>query len=146
MAGGAPSLWGASELLGSFFGGLATPPASYFFALIRDTAPNPFLSGGELDEPPVEAGYVRLEVLNNSSAWTRDQDFVTNIQVFNFAAATLDWGMINYWAMCNAPVGGEVYIYGEFIEPQSVVAGDFAVIDVGSLSISLGPIFATAPN
>jgi hypothetical protein len=143
MANGAPTLWGASEMMGSFFGGLAPLPQTFFVALCLNTAPHPFVQGGELDEPEEEFGYVRLEVPNTSVNWNREMETISNATDFIFTAATTDWGLVNYWAICDAPTEGNVYFYGEFIEPQDILATDIPTITAGTLTFVMGPIFTS---
>jgi hypothetical protein len=144
MSGGTPTVWGSAEIMGSFFGALKVPPSVTYMALIKDTAPNPYVVGNELDEPLTEAGYSRLQVDNQATNWIQDAETITNNATFTFTAAIADWGEINYWAMCNAPTEGQVYFYGEFLEPVQILAGDFAIIDTGTLSFIMAPS-ATTP-
>lgn len=139
MAGGSPTLWGATEMMGSFFGALRVPPTRMYMALILDTPPSPYISGNELDEPSADAGYNRLQIDNVATNWSQNMETITNASTMTFTTAVSDWGTINYWALCNTLIEGQVYFYGEFIEPVLILETDYAVIDVGTLSFTMGP-------
>jgi hypothetical protein len=137
------TLWGAGEILRSFFGKTAEPPPDFYLALIKDLAPNPYVSGSELDEPTVDQGYVRVQLPNDAVTWNSGGmlHIVANEVEAAFITATSDWGRIGYWAVCNAEQGGYVYFVGEMEENLSVLAGDQAVVGAGELVIELGPFF-----
>ena len=55
------TIWGAGELLTTFFGNLDAakdPPSAFYLALVRLIAPTPYMSGAELDEPDGDATMV----------------------------------------------------------------------------------------
>lgn len=137
------TLWGAGQLLNTFFSQTVEPPQSFYLALVLDVAPTPFISGAELDEPTL-AEYGRVEIPNDAVTWTNDGQ----IQVMmceadlSFVTAIDDWGTIRYWAVCNAPVDGNIYFIGSFDDPEVISAGDTAVVSAGNLSVSVGPFFS----
>jgi hypothetical protein len=138
------SLWGAGEILQSFFGRSTEPPPSYYLALIKDIAPTPYVSGVELDEPSAEDGYQRVEITNEVTSWadsTGVLHVVANVNDLLYVTAVNDWGRIAYWALCNEQEGGYVYFMGDMEEELAVFAGDQVVITAGELSIELGPFF-----
>jgi hypothetical protein len=137
------ALWGANEISQMIFGQRSIPPASYYLALIRNSQPNAFTDGTELDEPPTDTtGYARLELPNDSTIWDTDGYYlVRNIVDLTFLEATADWGRINYWALCNSVVEGFVYFTGKMPQSEIVNSGDIVHIPAGSLQIALGPIF-----
>lgn len=139
------TLWGAGELLRSFFGRTAEPPPSFYLALVRTIAPTPYISGLELDEPPAESGYARVELPNDVSTWSSAGQLhvVSNDKDATFITATSDWGRIGYWALVNADEGGYVYFVGEMEETKTVLAGDQAMVPTDELVVELGPFFAT---
>lgn len=138
------TLWGAGEILQTFFGRTAEPPASFYLALIKDTAPTPYVSGEELDEPSSDVGYARVEIVNDPTMWSDSSgqlQLVSNNEDLYFVTATADWGRISYWALCNQDQGGYVYLVGQMEEAQVVSAGDQVVMSANALSVELGPFF-----
>lgn len=138
------TLWGASELLRSFFTQTAEPPPVFYLALVNSAAPTPYVSGAELDEPKVGT-YSRAAISNDFGSWTNNgqmQVMVTEEDV-EFIQATEDWGTVRYWALCNSPVGGFVYFIGELESPVAITVGDTARINAGDISISLGPFYTS---
>jgi hypothetical protein len=139
------TLWGAGELLTTFFGNGASgklPPGSFYLALIRQVAPTPFMSAAEIDEPDA-ADYARTEIANDTDSWANasSPQLVSNLLVAQFAEAVTDWGECRYWALCNAPVEGFNYLVGELETPLLVSAGDTVEVAEGDLGVSLGPFF-----
>jgi hypothetical protein len=137
------ALWGANEISQMIFGRRSLPPESWYLALIRNSQPNAFSDGTELDEPPTDTtGYARLELVNDATIWDTDGYYLTrNVVDLTFLEATGDWGRLNYWALCNAVTEGFVYFTGKLPQSEVVLSGDVVHIPAGSLQISLGPIF-----
>jgi len=138
------TLWGAGQLLRSFFGRTAEPPQTFYLALIKDIAPTPYVSGAELDEPDVETGYQRVAIPNDAASWTASEGFLhitSNAIDLPFITAITDWGSINYWAVCNAEVDGYVYFVGSVEQADYVAAGDQVVMGTDELVIELGPFY-----
>lgn len=138
------TLWGAGELINSFFGKSAEAPPAFYLALILETPPSPYVSGSELDEPEV-GSYARVEIPNEISTWTNNGQLqvVSTDIVITFITATADWGRIRYWALCSAPSGGYVYMCGNMEQPFRVNSGDQAQVPAGDLTVNLGPFFTT---
>jgi len=136
------TLWGAGELLQSFFSQNVDPPPSFWLALIKDIPPTPYISGSELDEP-VAAEYARVEIVNDEVNWTNDGQIQTMVceAELSYVEALEDWGTIRYWALCNAEVEGYVYFVGEFENPEIIATGDTVEIAPGDLTVSLGPFY-----
>jgi hypothetical protein len=139
------TLWGAGELLNTFFSRTAEPPPIFYVALIKDVAPTPFLSGAELDEPDAPE-YERVAVVNETSVWSNEGAIQITVceTDLTFTTAQEDWGTIRYWAICNAVVDGFIYMIGKFAEPDVIDTGDTVMIPSGTLSVSLGPFFNEA--
>lgn len=139
---GSLTLWGAGQLLNTFFTGTAEVPTSLWLALVKDVPPTPYISGAELDEVDAE-DYARLEIPNDSVHWSNDGQ----VQVMaldedvSFATATSDWGVIKYWALCNASADGYNYFVGSFENPDTVLTGDVVLIPAANISVALGPFF-----
>ena len=136
------TMWGAGELILSFFSQTTKPPSSFYLALIRTTPPNQYVSGGELDEPD-NADYGRVEIPNDGLTWnnsSQPQIAVCDIDVL-YAQAVTDWGTLLYWALTDSITDGNCYFVGDLEDPLSVVAGDTPMIGAGDLNVSLGPFF-----
>ena len=145
---GATSLYGANQILRCYFSKASEPPPSFYLALCRDVAPNPYISAEELDEPTPDLGYGRAEVPNDLTTFGDQSNgqlhLVFNLVDINFLTATGDWGVMNYWALCDAEVGGNVVFFGEFAEMetrQTIATGDQVQIPAQTLSIEFGPFF-----
>ena len=137
------TLWGAGELLRTFFSRTSEPPASFFLALIKESTPTPYMSGDELDEPEGES-YARVEIPNDYENWSSDSEqlhIIGNTAEVAFVTAQEDWGRIGYWALCNAETGGFCYFVGDMETTQFVNTGDQAVVSAGDLVVELGPFF-----
>jgi hypothetical protein len=137
------TLWGAEQLLGTYFGRAAEPPTEFYLALIADAAPTAYVSGDELDEPGM-ISYQRALIPNDVDHWGVESQpqITTNLLDVSFVMATEDWGILRYWALCNAFIEGYCYFVGELEQPVQVNAGDTAVIGTSNLSVSLGPFFS----
>ena len=136
------TMWGASQLLTTYFGKTTEPPPVLYLALIKDIAPNPYLDGSELDEP-ANVDYARVPMENNLANWSNNSapQEVYNLKSVAFVTAVSTWGRINYWALCNADVDGENLIVGDLETPVMIEAGDQVVFSPSDLSVALGPFF-----
>ena len=136
------TVFGARELLTSYFARTTEPPPTFYLALIKEIAPTPYLSGSELDEPDV-ADYARIAIDNDLANWVNDSQpqEIYNAQSGQFATAITDWGKISYWALCNAEVDGFNLLVGELENPVLISAGDQVTFEEGDLNVTLGPFF-----
>lgn len=141
---GRPTLWGAGEILRSVFSQATTPPPYFYLALITDVAPNPYISGDELNEP-AGISYARAALPNDLSTWgdqnTGQLHMIYNLVDVSFATATEDWGTVGYWALCDSDQSGNVYFTGDFETPNYIAAGDQVVVPSSLLAIEFGPFF-----
>lgn len=137
------TLWGASQMLQSFFGKNVTAPNSFYMAMIRLTPPSLFSSGDELDEPE-DPAYLRVEIPNDVGYWTTDAQphLITLSQSIAFPTATTDWGRLRFWALCDSPSSGDIYFVGDISDQTlNVLTGQTLTINGGDLLVSLGPLF-----
>jgi len=136
------TIWGAQQLLTVYFSQYATPPLDFYLALIKDVAPTPFLDGTELDEP-LATDYARILVPNDQLNWANDSEpqVVYNTQPLAFTVATSDWGLMNFWALCDSPTDGNLVLVGDLEQPLQILTGDQAAFDEGDLTIVLGPFY-----
>jgi hypothetical protein len=140
------TMWGASEVLTTFFGNgeqSRDAPGSFWLALVREIAPTPYMSGAEIDEPD-QADYARVEIPNDTLNWDNASapQVISNLLVASFAVAVTDWGECRFWALCNAPIDGFNYLVGDLEVPLLVSAGDTVEVSEGDLGVSLGPFFS----
>jgi hypothetical protein len=136
------TVWGAQQLLTSYFVGTTAVPESFWLALVRTVPPTPYMDGTELDEPDSD-DYARIEIPNDQEHWANDSQpqEIYNLLPAQFITATADWGPIGFWALCNAPVDGFNFLVGDLENPVLVSTGDQVEISEGDLSVSLGPFF-----
>lgn len=136
------TVWGASQLLTTYFSQRTEPPPDLYVALIKTIAPTPFLDGSELDEPE-NVDYARVAIPNNVANWYNDSQpqEIYNANDVPFITATSTWGMVRYWALCNAPVDGYNLLVGDLETPVMVEAGDQVVLGAADLSVTLGPFY-----
>jgi len=138
------TMWGAGQILRTYFSKTSEPPPNFYLALIKDLAPTPYVSGSELDEPGLDTGYARAELPNDAASWTAEEGtlhITGNAVEVTFITAQADWGNINYWALCNADAGGYCVAVGNMEEPNYVSTGDQVVLGTDELTIELGPFF-----
>ena len=138
------TVWGANQLLTSYFTISTTPPPNFYLALIKEIAPTPYMVGSELDEPD-NAEYTRVMIENDAVHWANDsqpQEIYNSLQV-DFMTAITDWGTIRYWALCNAEVDGFNFLVGNLEDPVLIMTGDQLSFAEGDLSVALGPFFLT---
>ena len=141
------TLWGAGQLMSSYFGRQAVIPDTYYLAAIKTIPPSPYVSGAELDEP-IGMGYQRVAIPNNGLYWTNTgqiQVALLNTDV-TFTAATGDWGELRYWALCNAVREGYAFFIGTLETPVTILNTDELEVGAGDLGVSVGPFFAAEDN
>jgi hypothetical protein len=136
------TMWGAQQLLTTYFTQGTTPPANFYLALVRSIPPTPYMDGTELDEPDTP-DYARIPIPNDLANWSNDSQpqEISNIAPFQFITATSDWGRINYWALTDALVDGNNFIVGDLENPVMILTGDQVTLEEGDLSMVLGPFY-----
>lgn len=138
------TLWGAGEVLRTYFSKSSEPPASIWVALIRTISPTAYSAGMDLDEPSLESGYTRVEIPNGPASWLSNegqQHVVANDQDVSFIAATEEWGWIYYWALCNQEQEGQVIAVGKVESDLFISVGDVVHLAAGDLTVELGPFY-----
>lgn len=136
------TMWGAQQLLTTYFTQGSVPPATFYLALVRAIPPTPYMDGSELDEP-TSVDYARVPIANDLANWSNDSQpqEISNILPQTFTTATEDWGRINYWALTDSQVDGNNFIVGDLENPVMIMAGDQAAFEEGDISATLGPFF-----
>lgn len=117
------------------FTGSYTPLPTYYFALGRTKPPTRHTTGSEFDEP-ITADYKRAPYTNASGNWTERVSSVFNVTQIAFPVATSAWGLVKYWAICDAPTGGKLLWVGSFTVPLTVGAGDQVVLAPGQVAMT----------
>jgi hypothetical protein len=129
--------WGASYFLDTLFGGRQAPPAAYWVALCT-AAPGAQADGTMLAEPDPNAGYARTLLGSDAVSWNAaDTGVITSAAAVVFPGATADWVTVTHYALCDAQINGNVFLYGSFATPRRVMNGDVARIPAGLLHLSL---------
>lgn len=136
--------YGAAYWLGQLFN-LNGAAATYWLAVMTDDGDTGYDGTLLADiEPPttdvdgVATSYARVQVGTGSSNWSATEGgFTGNLNDVAFAAATGEWGTITDWALCSAATGGQVYCFGEFSNPQAIIAGTQFVAPPGSLNVTM---------
>ena len=153
VAGGAFSPLVEDALAKAWLGGSQLPVWNLYLALSTGVA-NVAIAPSEPSDP----GYARLaappSVWNSATAvkattsartfasgldnsMSYDIAVVTNKQVLNFPAPTMDWGTVQSVYLMDAATGGNVLAAANLILPRSVNAGDPAPgFDLGAFRIN----------
>ena len=119
---------------GNVFRTKTTPaiPTSYYIGL-STTAPT--VSGTNVDEPSIDAGYARVQLTTLSEPV---DGVVTNEQAINFNESTASWGTISHFVIFDSPTvdSGNLLMYGELSTPRSVETATIMTIKEGYLKLS----------
>jgi hypothetical protein len=136
------TVWGAQQLLTTYFTQGSVPPPIFYLALVRAIPPTPYMDGTELDEPDTP-DYARIPIPNDLANWSNDSQpqEISNILPQQFVTATNDWGRVGYWALCDELVDGNNFIVGDLENPVMIMTGDQATFEEGDISATLGPFF-----
>ncbi len=134
------SNYGSEAWLGMLFG-ITDLPTEYYVALCNDE-PGADMDGDVISdlEPDSGMGYARVLYGIGNSYWYADSGFVTNVSTINFPMATDEWGFFNHFALMSDPDEGEIYAWGEFLNPQYIVAGTTMAIPQGGLVVTLSSL------
>lgn len=108
----------------------ATPysaPSTIYVALYT-AAPTPSTSGTEV----TGGSYARQPSTFTAPA----PDTVTNLADVNFPTATVDWGTIVAFALCDAASAGNILYFANLAASRTVLTGDQFRFPAGQLAIS----------
>lgn len=132
--------YGATFVLNTLFGKRATPPDSFYIALLTQ-APGEQADGTTLSEPDPNAGYARMLLANDALSWGQAVDgVVTSTASVFFPLATANWVPVSHYALCDSLTGGNVYLYGSFTVPRRVMVGDQCRIPAQLLAVSVASL------
>ncbi len=120
-------------VLGSNHG--AAFPNTVYMALFTAT---PTGAGGGTEV--ATGSYTRIAVVNDSTNFANATSVSgvgtkTNATQILFPQATASWGTVSHWAFFDASTGGAIVVFGKFLTPTAIVAGDTPVVGAGVLQI-----------
>lgn len=116
--------------------GAISLPSSYWIALC-DEEPGTDMDGTVLADLEPVGGYGRVQYLTGPTYWDNNGQYVTNLNTISFGIPTADWGMITHFALCDASSGGDLYAFGEFMNPQDVTTQTSFTIPQGGIILAL---------
>ena len=136
MAGGV-SAYASGRWL-SFVFGIGSQPPNYYVGLVTQAPLASFdgLSVGQYE--PDDSAYQRQVQGTGGAWWVLGSDglLVNTIDVV-FPVPLADWGYITHAILCDAPIAGNFYAWGEIRNPQKVLQGIAPTIPAGSLILSM---------
>lgn len=129
------AFWGAQRVAKTMFGQTASPPATWYMALITGDEPSGFITGAELAEP-VGGAYARQAIANTSGNWQEvNFGYMSHTAEIWFPIATANWGRVHSWALCDALTNGNIFSFGRFNAAKNIETGDRFYCGPGSLGI-----------
>lgn len=128
--------YGSATWLSALFG-VVPLPAQYYVALCSQQ-PGAAMDGNMLAGlEPTDSAYTRPAYSTGGSHWGSNGPYLTNLQIINFPDPGQDWGYLTHFALCTAPVSGQVYAWGEMFNPQFVTDSIGVLIPPGALILGL---------
>jgi hypothetical protein len=130
--------FGVNTWLNILFG-ITAPPSTYYVALCTE-APDDGFDGSILAtiEPDPAFAYARQPIPADAADWaTAISGFTTNAAEVDFGVPTDTWGIMTHFALCTAASAGDVYCYGELVNPSPVdITSNFS-LPPGSIVLNL---------
>lgn len=122
-----------NNVMGNVFGTKKNPslPSNYFIGL-SSTAPTP--NGDNVTEPNKTDGYNRV---NLSNLTVPVGGKITNAGEISFSGSTGAWGTATHFVVFDAEEGGNLLMYDEMSEPQTIDSSTVVVIQAGDLELTL---------
>lgn len=128
--------YGSSTWLAALFGVIPLP-TRYYVALCTDE-PGAAMDGDLLaDLEPDDFAYQRQEYSPGVDTWAPNGPYLTNLNQVVFGAPNVDWGYLSHFALCTDLESGQVFAWGELLNPQYVTATIGVLIPVGGLVLGL---------
>jgi hypothetical protein len=128
--------YGASAFLSALFA-ITGQISGYYIALCTDE-PGPGFDGLILEElEPIGTDYARQHYPSNDTNWAVNGNYLASLAEISFGTPAVDWGLLTHYALCTAATAGDIYAWGEFLNPSFVSAGFEFVIPPGGLVLSL---------
>jgi len=143
MAGPNVNQYGASAILGAFFGlSSYPPPSSLWVGLtllgVADRSANGTTVATSGLEIGTGLGYARQEIPSGDSYWAEvAAGVIATVNQVIFDTATDDWGDVKGWFLATAVTAGDLITAGPLPASFFVAAGIQATIDAGVLAYTL---------
>lgn len=124
-----------NAILNEVFGGVNfVPPAALYFGVSTTTINE---DGTGITEP-TDPSYARISVTNNLTNFPSTSNGTKkNGVAFNFAQATVNWGVVTYFFISDSLTGGNILSSGALTNSKTVETSDVLSIAVNSLTITL---------
>ena len=131
--------FGAATWLDIIFG-VAPAPAGYWLALLG-SEPGPSMDSDLVsDLEPTDSGYGRVFIPADATHWASSNGFITTLQDVDFGSASSDWGEVSYFALLSGASSGDLYAWGDFLNPQYVEAGYQMIVPAGGIVATLSTL------
>ena len=133
--------FGAATWLAALFG-VIEPITGYYVALCADE-PGPDIDGdmlADLEPGTADPTYQRVFYGVGAGNWGTNGNFLTTTNDVDFGLPGADWGIVNHFALCDQPSGGDIYAWGEFLNPQYVGADVQMLVPAGGLVLTLSSL------
>jgi hypothetical protein len=129
--------YGATTWLSALFG-VVPLPTLYYIALCSDE-PGDAQDGSMLAslEPDDGIGYARVAYPSGASSWALNGAYLTNTLPVAYPTPTDDWGYLNHFALCTDATAGQIFAWGEILNPQYVADTVGMLIPPGALVLGL---------
>jgi hypothetical protein len=125
-----------NEVLDHVLGGVDYPrPTTVYIGLWSATLDD--TSDGSTVGEVSGNGYARAVVTNDSTKWaTASSGTKSNGSRIQFPPSTGSWGIPTYWAICDAPSGGNILFFGALSFPDTLPSGYVFSFAADSLVLS----------
>lgn len=119
--------------------GIGSLPAHWYVCLLVDE-PGEGWDGTVVQTlEPVDPGVYARQPLAPGTDWAlTDGGFVINSTQLDFGTPALDWGLVNNYGLTDDPDAGNLWLFGDFLDPFLVIAGTPLTIDEGAIYHALG--------
>lgn len=130
--------------MGSFSNYLENAVINYLFSATALSSPTPWVALCNTD--PGEAGSTGAEVSTTATGYNRikstnwvagSSGYTYNASAVQYSTATGSWGTIQYFAIWDSSVAGNMLAYSSLTANKTVAAGDSVVFSTGAISIQL---------
>lgn len=108
-----------------------TRPTHWYLALCT-ADPGEAATGDSISEPS-GGSYARQICDDWAAAASRA---TSNSAKITYPTATVDWGALTHFAICDALTSGNVIAYGPITPNKTIATGDVAEIEIGDLDVS----------
>jgi hypothetical protein len=133
--------YGSPTWLGALFGVIPVPSGYYVALCVAE--PGVAMDGAVLgDLEPDDTAYHRQFIALGSTRWGVSDSYITTLVDVDFGLASADWGQITHYALCSAPSGGNIFAWGEFLNPPTIQSGYQATIPAGGIVVALSALEA----